>query len=112
MPAFSFERQLGKAETLSTQPPNRACSREAEFRVALDGYIAHYAAEQRKRLLVVSRNNPEGQGWLQPLRRLLTASRQIGLFRTKARGRDPSSLSAPEGVASAQFEGSVMPKVA
>ncbi|GLS20940.1 hypothetical protein GCM10007874_39570 [Labrys miyagiensis] len=59
MSAIIVERPFVKAERPTTQPANGACSREEEFRAALDSYIARYAAEQANRLSVVgSSNNP------------------------------------------------------
>jgi hypothetical protein len=81
MSAITVERPYVKAEEPTTQPANEACSREEEFRAALDSYIARYGAEQANRLSVVgSSNNPYALRWLQPLHRLLEAIREIWLF--------------------------------
>src|ERR1700741_3748931 len=81
MSAITFERPFVEAEKPSTQPPNRACSRKEEFHAALDSYIDRYAAEQANRLSVLgSRNNHYALIWLQPLRHLRKATRQVRLF--------------------------------
>ncbi|GLS18085.1 hypothetical protein GCM10007874_11010 [Labrys miyagiensis] len=81
MSAIAFERPFADVADPTARPANEACSREEEFRATLDSYIARYVAEQAKRAPVVGcSNNPYSLIWLQPLRRLLEAIREIWLF--------------------------------
>ena len=102
MLAIAFEWPLIKAEKPSTQPANRAGSREEEFRTALDRYMARYIAEQENRLSVTgSSNNPYALVWLRRLRRLW-----LGCFSNERVG-----MAAPEVRSGARFEMSI-PKAA
>ena len=67
MSALAFEWMPTETETTTSVPAKD--SREAEFRLALDGYIANYVAQQRRCTETVGK-------W----RQLLAASREIWLF--------------------------------
>jgi hypothetical protein len=59
MSTITVERPFVKTEKPTTQPANGACSRNEEFRAALDSYIARYVAEQANRLPEIDcTNNP------------------------------------------------------
>ena len=110
MSAITLEPKLIKAEEPATQPANGNCSREVEFRAALDRYIVRYAAEQASRLSGVgSGKSPNALNWLQPLRRLLEAIREICLFSSEP-GDWRAPVSAPDVVRGAGFEVSIFRK--
>ena len=78
MSALAFEWMPTETETTTSVPVKAAenYSREEEFRLALDSYIANYVAQQRRRTETVGK-------WHQ----LLAASREIWLF-SHAMNRD------------------------
>ena len=81
MSALAFEWMPAETETITSIPvkaPENP-SREEEFRLALDGYIANYIAQQKRRT--------EAVGNVRHWRWLLTASREIWLF-SRAMNRD------------------------
>ena len=91
MSAIAFDWMPAEAETKTgvpvKLPANR--SRDEEFRLALDRYIASYAANQTHGAKAVSRtvgtrfigqNSARFAGRLPQWRRLLRASREIWLF--------------------------------
>ena len=73
MSALAFEWMPTETETTTSVPVKAAetYSREEEFRLALDRYIANYVAQQRRRTEASTVGT-----W----RHLLTARREIWLF--------------------------------
>ncbi len=82
MSALAFEWMPTETETTTSVPvkaPENK-SREEEFRLALDGYIANYIAQQKRRTHAVG-------SVVGVWRRLLTAGREIWLF-SRSMNRD------------------------
>jgi hypothetical protein len=80
----SAEAAAAAEATNDSSKTARTCSREEEFRLALDRYIAVYVAQQRRRAealegraLPTEPNLARASGW----RRFLAATREIWLIR-------------------------------
>jgi hypothetical protein len=88
MSAITLQRIPAKAgaPTSSSEQPTQACSREEEFRVALEHYIARYIADQLNGNSEILRGIEKGPvsrnaaRWLRQLRCLQTATSTIGSF--------------------------------